>query len=982
MGFRDMHEKYWFDAGLVVTVVGPDGSHEIQVDKPFARIGSHKQAEVAIGDASVPRRSHYLHATRDGILWVRLSKSVAADEPRRGWLGPGEQIVIGNYRLSARMTIEPEEGELAEDQAAPFPTMSVMTKGREVGSRELAHRLTVVGRDSPSSIRITSRYVSAAHTILAWNNGQLWAIDAISGNGTFVEGEQIEAAAMELGDAIRLGNVDVVFAALPGAEPTVLVEDDELPAGQEAADTSNKADDDSAATDDVDDIEADASEEPGDKDDLEASAAEADVSDDTLADTADWPDEDLPLETIDSATTDVAANGEDAAELKEAAEVDDDLGLEELLGESDSSNDVDASKELVEASPAVDEIVDEDLSLDELDKDLNESEPTDLAELATEGLDDLVEFDDLAAGGEDQHAVESPLAEEPLTEEPTEEAAEQDALPAAEAEPAEWDFLSEVEEIDTFDEPESGELADEGGEAPVDASNKAQGDDESPALLDELKEWEATDDANLVDALEPADVDPPAEVAEEVESLEDFLAEASEQPPSPAGDELSMGGWPEPGATDEEEFDFLGEEDPPADPSVETTEEVVATESSSEPVEEAPQALGDGEELSFGGWPEPAAAVDDDAPADADEVDFGAAEPLEEVAEFEVLDELDEVVEPLEELTPAQPQAAELEEVVAVGADEAVEELDDDFLSQPVEDLSGSSVSASQAASAAGAGAESVDFLDDLDDAEPLDDLKELDDLDAIEEAANPAALEADRETAEVVAFETPDALEQPDSEESSVQEVKPVEEIVESADESEGGFDWLDEADDATPAEPAAEAAIEEAVSEEFEQAEPNEAEAAQAAAASVDENDIGDWLGGFDSGETTASTKTVAAIDQTVQLDPAGESGAISAEGQQVAEVAADVDEVAARDTPDFVTDNLADSSASNDSDESAEVIDSEDEDDEDMDERFLTVQDKLATISTSARRRQMLIWTLGVLGVAGLLVGGAFLAFHFLG
>ena len=73
--------------------------------------------------------------------------------------------------------------------------------------------VTVIGRDRRATISVEHSFVSAEHTQIAWEEGQWWASDLRSTNGTYINGSRINVStALQSGDQIQVG--DVTFRLL------------------------------------------------------------------------------------------------------------------------------------------------------------------------------------------------------------------------------------------------------------------------------------------------------------------------------------------------------------------------------------------------------------------------------------------------------------------------------------------------------------------------------------------------------------------------------------------------------------------------------------------------------------------------------------------------------------------------------------------------------------------------------------------------
>ena len=213
-----MSAKYWCARSIVVTVEGPDGRFSATIDKPFARIGSHDSSEVVLSHKDVAQRCVYLHATDAGVLCIRLAASGSErEEVRDGWLAPDQIVEIGPYRITVQLADWPVEAEVpqpdleAPDSEPPHPQLAIVHRGRTVAHYPLRRRLTVVGRGGRSTLQLADARVSATHCVLYREADKLWAIDLLSSNGTLLAGRPLQAARVEPGESLALGNVELVY---------------------------------------------------------------------------------------------------------------------------------------------------------------------------------------------------------------------------------------------------------------------------------------------------------------------------------------------------------------------------------------------------------------------------------------------------------------------------------------------------------------------------------------------------------------------------------------------------------------------------------------------------------------------------------------------------------------------------------------------------------------------------------------------------
>ena len=85
----------------------------------------------------------------------------------------------------------------------------VVLEGDDAGENILVTRLPfLIGRGKRATMKIPHETVSRRHAQLRLSgDGRLEILDGGSSNGTFVNGERVEAALLEDGDMIRFGSV-------------------------------------------------------------------------------------------------------------------------------------------------------------------------------------------------------------------------------------------------------------------------------------------------------------------------------------------------------------------------------------------------------------------------------------------------------------------------------------------------------------------------------------------------------------------------------------------------------------------------------------------------------------------------------------------------------------------------------------------------------------------------------------------------------
>ncbi|HIQ21008.1 MAG TPA: FHA domain-containing protein [Planctomycetes bacterium] len=212
--------EYWCDRRVVLTVEGRGGRRTVELDKPFARIGSHGAADCVLDGRDLPAKICCLFATDDGIFAFGLGRFYQAVH---GWLSPGEQLNFGSYRLRAHVTgATPAAGSRGLPLDEPTnpdgkPTVLILGNNRVLGHRTLQRPLTIVGRRRPAHLRLQSRLISGTHCALYWDGSRLWVLDLLSTNGTFVDGERVEVAPLEPGRRLVIGRASIIYAPMSTA---------------------------------------------------------------------------------------------------------------------------------------------------------------------------------------------------------------------------------------------------------------------------------------------------------------------------------------------------------------------------------------------------------------------------------------------------------------------------------------------------------------------------------------------------------------------------------------------------------------------------------------------------------------------------------------------------------------------------------------------------------------------------------------------
>ncbi|HUE69517.1 MAG TPA: FHA domain-containing protein [Pirellulaceae bacterium] len=219
---------YWCTRRLLVTVEGPQGQSVVPLARPFARIGRQRGSDIVLESPWVAKRSVYLHASDEGVFCVYMQPEETNTQRMGYWIGLGEPLLVGPYRISA--TLEGDPPGLAPaftpldewgSASPPYPVFQVYSGGKLRDKRKFRARLNLIGRRHECALQIKGQQVSAFHGVLYWHQSRLWYVDLASSNGSSVNGVAIDCAEIRVGDRLDAGEFTLLFERLSqrGSQP-------------------------------------------------------------------------------------------------------------------------------------------------------------------------------------------------------------------------------------------------------------------------------------------------------------------------------------------------------------------------------------------------------------------------------------------------------------------------------------------------------------------------------------------------------------------------------------------------------------------------------------------------------------------------------------------------------------------------------------------------------------------------------------------
>ena len=102
------------------------------------------------------------------------------------------------------------------DGLPPGSAVLVVKRGPNAGLRFALHQpVTTAGRHPRSDIYLDDLTVSRLHAEFRCDNGEFHIVDTASLNGTYLNHQPVDTAALAHGDEIQIGNYRLIFLTTP-----------------------------------------------------------------------------------------------------------------------------------------------------------------------------------------------------------------------------------------------------------------------------------------------------------------------------------------------------------------------------------------------------------------------------------------------------------------------------------------------------------------------------------------------------------------------------------------------------------------------------------------------------------------------------------------------------------------------------------------------------------------------------------------------
>ncbi|MDC0273925.1 MAG: FHA domain-containing protein [Planctomycetaceae bacterium] len=196
------------------------------VETPCLLLGRGSDCDLRLKQRDISYRHVYLQMLNQRLLVVDLGSRAgtqwSGSRRRSGWLLPGRDIQVGNYKIrlvkwdqSEEASAEDGESDISlkavlETDSKPFPNASLellSAKNQSPTGRSLILKpgVTLIGRSRIAQIRLKHDSVSHVHSSLVLTSEGLWVVDLLGRDGTSLNGDQIKFARLQSGDVINVG---------------------------------------------------------------------------------------------------------------------------------------------------------------------------------------------------------------------------------------------------------------------------------------------------------------------------------------------------------------------------------------------------------------------------------------------------------------------------------------------------------------------------------------------------------------------------------------------------------------------------------------------------------------------------------------------------------------------------------------------------------------------------------------------------------
>ena len=196
--------------------------------QPCLVLGSDSAADLVLDHPEISRKHAYLQLiagrlfcmdlrSRTGVHWEGGARSL-------GWVGPGESIRVGPFRIRFEGGPGPWVGPSAAPPDLPPPTsrafeqpglveatLEFVEPEAERSAWRVSRSLILLGRSTACRVRLPIPGVSTFHGSLVRTPAGLWAIDLLGKGGILVNGERVKFSRLDRDDELSMGPCRIIL---------------------------------------------------------------------------------------------------------------------------------------------------------------------------------------------------------------------------------------------------------------------------------------------------------------------------------------------------------------------------------------------------------------------------------------------------------------------------------------------------------------------------------------------------------------------------------------------------------------------------------------------------------------------------------------------------------------------------------------------------------------------------------------------------
>ncbi len=220
---RTTQTDYWSSSQIRIKVSGPNGPLVRELDKPYALIGTHEQADVVLRGPGIARRHLYLHATADGIFCVDLAKGRRRKSLVGRWIDNDQTVQVGPYTFQfgfvsgAVLQVVDDSVNLLAGKSVgrPFPLLRFSSNDMQLGNHFLTRRLSILGRARSCSLYFRTRSISPEHCVIYQESGEIWIVDLNTASKTRLDGQPVKVASLGNCPLVQIGRITISIQRSP-----------------------------------------------------------------------------------------------------------------------------------------------------------------------------------------------------------------------------------------------------------------------------------------------------------------------------------------------------------------------------------------------------------------------------------------------------------------------------------------------------------------------------------------------------------------------------------------------------------------------------------------------------------------------------------------------------------------------------------------------------------------------------------------------